>query len=95
MAKTTIEIESNDQGQYTMKIVESEAQNGSRLDQVVAQRILQMDQNLRNPQTQQMFQMFRQNPMMAMQRMIRGGMMPQGGNMGGGMMPGSNNGMMW
>ena len=95
MAKTTIEIESNDQNQYTMKIVEAEAQNGTRLDQVVAQRILQMDQNLRNPQTQQLFQMFRQNPMAAMQRMMRGGMMPPGGNMGGGMRPGNNNGMMW
>lgn len=88
MAKTTIEIESNDQGQYTMKIVEQDAQNGNRLDQVVAQRILQMDQNLRNPQTQQMIQMFKQNPMAAMQRMMRGGMG------GGNMMPGAG-GAMW
>ncbi len=88
MAKTTIEIESNDQGQYTMKIVEPDAQNGTRLDQVVAQRILQMDQNLRNPQTQQMLQMFKQNPMAAMQRMMRSGM-------GGNMMPGAGNGGMW
>ena len=88
MAKTTIEIESNDQGQYTMKIIEQDAQNGTRLDQVVAQRILQMDQNLRNPQTQQMLQMFKQNPMAAMQRMMRGGM-------GGNMMPGAGNGGMW
>ena len=87
MAKTTIEIESNDQGQYTMKIVEQDAQNGTRLDQVVAQRILQMDQNLRNPQTQQMLQMFKQNPMAAMQRMMRGG------GMGGNMMPPGGNGM--
>ena len=87
MAKTTIEIESNDQNQYTMKIVEQDAQNGTRIDQVVAQRILQMDQRLRNPQTQQMLQMFKQNPMMAMQQMMRGGM-------GGGMMP-PGNGMMW
>lgn len=89
MAKTTIEIESNDQNQYTMKIVEQDAQNGTRIDQVIAQRILQMDQNLRNPQTQQMLQMFKQNPMAAMQRMMRGGMG------GGGMMPGAGGGMMW
>jgi hypothetical protein len=89
MAKTTIEIESNDQNQYTMKIVEQDAQNGTRIDQVIAQRILQMDQNLRNPQTQQMLQMFKQNPMAAMQRMMRGGM----GR--GGMMPGAGGNMMW
>ena len=83
MAKTTISIESDDNGQYKMTIVEEEAKTGQRLDQRIAQRILQMDQQLRDPQTRQMLQAFQQNPMGMMQRMMRnGGMMPpQGGNM--------------
>lgn len=86
--ETTIKIKLSDDGtNYTAEIVEVEARSGSRLDQRVAQNIIAYDNQLRQPQTQQMFQTFRQNPMAAMRQMMSqmmqgGGGMP-GGNMGG------------
>lgn len=94
--ETTIKIKLSEDGNtYTAEIVEVEARNGTRLDQKVAQNIIAYDNQLRQPQTQQMFQAFRQNPMAAMRQMMSqmmqgGGMpgampgqMPPGGNMGG------------
>lgn len=95
--ETTIKIKLSEDGStYTAEIVEVEARNGTRLDQKVAQNIIAYDNQLRQPQTQQMFQAFRQNPMAAMRQMMAqmmqggGGMpgampgqMPPGGNMGG------------
>lgn len=98
--ETTIKIKLSDDGStYTAEIVEPEARSGSRLDQKVAQNIIAYDNQLRQPQTQQMFQAFRQNPIAAMRQMMSqmmqgGGMpgampgqmpgqMPPGGNMGG------------
>ena len=88
--ETTIKIKLSDDGtNYTAEIVEVEARSGSRLDQRVAQNIIAYDNQLRQPQTQQMFQAFRQNPMAAMRQMMN--QMMQGGSMPGGMpgqMPG-------
>lgn len=79
--ETTIKIRlAADGNSYTMEIVESDAKQGGRLDQKVAQTILKMDENLRKPETMQMLA----NPQMAMQSMIR--RMMGGGMMGG--MPG-------
>lgn len=86
--KTTIVIELIDGGNnYKMSIAEGDA-NGTRLDQQVAKRILEFDNRLRDPQTAQMINMFRQNPQAAFRQMMMG-------NMGGGMMPGAGRNMMW
>lgn len=85
--ETTIKIKLTDDGSnYTAEIVEVEARNGTRLDQKVAQNIIAYDNQLRQPQTQQMFQAFRQNPMAAMQQMMS--QMMRGGNGMAGGMPG-------
>lgn len=82
--ETTIKIRlAADGNNYTMEIVESDAKQGTRLDQKVAQTILKMDENLRKPETMQMLA----NPQAVMQNMMRrmmGGFM--GGGMPGGMM---------
>lgn len=85
--ETTIKIKLTDDGSsYTAEIVEPDARSGSRLDQKVAQNIIAYDNQLRQPQTQQMFQAFRQNPMAAMQQMMS--QMMRGGNGMAGGMPG-------
>lgn len=61
--------------------MESDAKQGTRLDQKVAQTILQMDENLRKPETMQMLA----NPQAVMQGMMRRMMGGMGGFMGGGM----------
>lgn len=92
--ETTIKIKLSDDGSsYTAEIVEPEARSGSRLDQKVAQNIIAYDNQLRQPQTQQMFQAFRQNPMAAMRQMMSQ-MMAQGGNGMPGGMPGQFPGNM-
>lgn len=92
--ETTIKIKLTDDGSsYTAEIVEPEARSGSRLDQKVAQNIIAYDNQLRQPQTQQMFQAFRQNPMAAMRQMMSQ-MMAQGGNGMPGGMPGQFPGNM-
>lgn len=98
---TTIKITSNEDGQsYKMEIVEADAKNGTRLDQKVAQTILQMDERLRDPNTMSTIQQMRQNPQGMMQQMMQrmmGGMGGGGFNpmqmMGGGMMPPGMGGM--
>lgn len=80
--ETTIKIRlAADGNNYTMEIVESDAKQGTRLDQKVAQTILQMDENLRKPETMQMLA----NPQAVMQGMMRRMMGGMGGFMGGGM----------
>jgi hypothetical protein len=92
--ETTIKIKLSDDGSsYTAEIVEPDARSGSRLDQKVAQNIIAYDNQLRQPQTQQMFQAFRQNPMAAMRQMMAQ-MMAQGGNGIPGQMPGQFPGNM-
>jgi hypothetical protein len=92
--ETTIKIKLSDDGSsYTAEIVEPDARSGSRLDQKVAQNIITYDNQLRQPQTQQMFQAFRQNPMAAMRQMMAQ-MMAQGGNGIPGQMPGQFPGNM-
>ncbi len=86
---TTIKIIAGDDGKsYSMEIVESEAKNGNRIDQKVANWILQLDGRLRDPQAVNMIQQVQQNPQGIMQqmfqRMMGGGMMPP---MGGGFNP--------
>lgn len=92
--ETTIKIKLSEDGtNYTAEIVEVDARSGTRLDQRVAQNIIAYDNQLRQPQTQQMFQAFRQNPMAAMRQMMN--QMMQGGSMPGGMpgqMPGGGMG---
>jgi hypothetical protein len=91
--ETTIKIKLSDDGSsYTAEIVEPEARSGSRLDQKVAQNIIAYDTQLRQPQTQQMFQAFRQNPMAAMRQMMS--QMMQGGGGMPGQMPGQFPGNM-
>jgi hypothetical protein len=91
--ETTIKIKLTDDGSdYTAEIVEPEARSGSRLDQKVAQNIIAYDNQLRQPQTQQMFQAFRQNPMAAMQQMMS--QMMRGGNGMAGGIPGQFPGNM-
>lgn len=90
--ETTIKIKLSEDGtNYTAEIVEVDARSGTRLDQRVAQNIIAYDTQLRQPQTQQMFQAFRQNPMAAMRQMMS--QMMQGGGMPGGM-PGQMPGQM-
>lgn len=85
--ETTIKIKLSEDGtNYTAEIVEVDARSGTRLDQKVAQNIIAYDNQLRQPQTQQMFQAFRQNPMAAMRQMMS--QMMQGGNGMPGGMPG-------
>jgi hypothetical protein len=92
--ETTIKIKLSEDGtNYTAEIVEVDARSGSRLDQKVAQNIIAYDNQLRQPQTQQMFQAFRQNPMAAMRQMMSQ-MMAQGGNGMPGGMPGQFPGNM-
>ena len=89
---TTIKITAGDDGKsYAMEIVESEANNGNRIDQKVANWILQLDGRLRDPQAVNMIQQAQQNPQGIMQQMFQrmmgggGGMMPPMG--GGGFNP--------
>lgn len=85
--ETTIKIKLSEDGtNYTAEIVEVDARSGTRLDQRVAQNIIAYDTQLRQPQTQQMFQAFRQNPMAAMRQMMS--QMMQGGGGMPGVMPG-------
>lgn len=77
---TTIRITASDDGKsYIMEIVENEAKNGTRIDQKVANWILQLDGRLRDPQAVSMIQQAQQNPQGMMQqmfqRMMGGGMM--------------------
>lgn len=66
--ETTIKIKlSADGNNYTMEIVESDAKQGTRLDNRVAQTILKMDENLRKPETMQMLA----NPQSVMQNLMR------------------------
>ena len=89
--ETTIKIKLSEDGtNYTAEIVEVDARSGTRLDQRVAQNIIAYDNQLRQPQTQQMFQAFRQNPMAAMRQMMN--QMMQGGGGMPGNMPGSGMG---
>ena len=91
--ETTIKIKLSEDGtNYTAEIVEVDARSGSRLDQRVAQNIIAYDNQLRQPQTQQMFQAFRQNPMAAMRQMMS--QMMQGGGGMPGQMPGQFPGNM-
>ena len=80
--ETTIKIKATPDGRdCTFEIVEEEAKTGTRIDQVAAQGVLNMDRMLRDPQFMQAYQqMQNQN--------VRRGFSP----MGGGMMPG-NGGM--
>lgn len=97
---TTIRIYSGADGQsYKLEVVEPEAKEGKRIDQVVAMRILAVDNQFRDPQFMNAIQQSRQNPMGFMQGMFQrmlggmggGGMMPP---MGGGNMPPFGGGFM-
>ena len=87
-AVTTIRIIPSQDGQnYSMEIVEPEGKNGKRIDQLVAQRILNIDGQMRNPNVVNALQQGRQNPMGFLQgimqnvmasRFAGGGMMPPG-----------------
>lgn len=86
---TTIKITAGDDGKsYQMEIVEADAKNGKRVDQKVANMILNLDQQMRDPNFVNMMQLARQNPQGMMQqmfqRMMGGGMPPM---MGGGFNP--------
>lgn len=82
---TTIKIIANEDGQnYKLEIVEADAKTGTRVDQKIAQMILKMDEQLRDPQVLGMMQQARQNPQAMMQQMFQRMM---GGGMGGGMNP--------
>lgn len=87
---TTIKIIGGDDGtSYKMEIVEPDAKNGSRIDQKVANYILSLDNQMRDPNFVGMMQQARQNPQGLMQQMFQrfmGGGMPMGG-MGGGFNP--------
>lgn len=79
-----------DGSDYRIEIVGG-GQNGNRIDQQVARKILQLDGQARNPQVQQILAQSRQNPLAVIQNLLQGMMMPQMGGfpgMGGGMMPG-------
>lgn len=82
---TTIKIIANEDGQnYKLEIVEADAKTGTRVDQKIAQMILKMDEQLRDPQVLGMMQQARQNPQAMMQQMFQRMM---GGGMGGSMNP--------
>lgn len=88
---TTIRIVPSSDGQnYQMEILEPEAKNGKRIDQLVAQRILNIDGQMRNPNVVNALQQGRQNPMGFLQGLMQNvmasrfsggmpGMMPQMG----------------
>lgn len=84
---TTIKITAGDDAQsYKMEIVEADAKNGTRIDQKVANMILSLDCQMRDPNFVNMMQQARQNPQGMMQqmfqRMMGGGMPPMGMFMG-------------
>lgn len=71
MNETTLKIKMNADGNgYTIDIVESDAKSGSRLDQKVAQSIVEMDKKLKSPEFMQQLEMAKRQ---------MGGMMPQPG----------------
>lgn len=88
--ETTIKIKASADGSsYTMEIVEAEAQNGTRIDQVTARAIIQTDEKLKDPRFEQMYQQ-----MQNQQNQARRGMsMPMGGFPPGGMFPPSGGNM--
>lgn len=89
---TTIRIYSGTDGQsYKLEVIEPEAKEGKRIDQVVAMRILAVDNQFRDPQFVNAIQQSRQNPMGFMQGMFQ--RMFGGGMGGGGMMPPMGGGM--
>ena len=74
---------------YTLEVRGDGNKNGNRIDQLVAQKIVAIDNQMRDPQVQNMLSQSRQNPMGVLQSLMQGMMMPQGfPGMGGGMMPG-------
>lgn len=76
---------------YTLEIRGNGDKNGTRIDQLVAQKIVAIDNQMRDPQVQNMLSQSRQNPMGVLQSLMQGMMMPQGfPGMGGGMMSGGN-----
>ena len=80
--ETTIKIKATPDGKdCTFEIVEEEAKTGTRIDQLAAQGVLNMDKMLRDPQFMQAYQQMQNQT-------ARRGFSP----MGGGMMPG-NGGM--
>ena len=86
---TTIRITPTSDGQnYSMEIVEPEGKNGKRIDQLVAQRILNIDGQMRNPNVVTALQQGRQNPMGFLQGLMQNVMASRfAGGMPGGMMP--------
>ena len=89
--ETTIKIKATPDGKdCTFEIVEEEAKTGTRIDQVAAQGVLNMDKMLRDPQFMQAYQQ------MQHQTAARRGFSPMNMNNGmfpsGGVMPG-NGGM--
>lgn len=87
--ETTIKIKATPDGKdCTFEIVEEEAKTGTRIDQVAAQGVLNMDKMLRDPQFMQAYQQMRN------QSNARRGFSPMGGMFpgNGGMFPG-NGGM--
>lgn len=85
---TTIRIiPSNDGQNYQMEIVEPEAKNGKRIDQLVAQRIINIDGQMRNPNVVNALQQGRQNPMGFLQGIMQNVMASRFGNVMQGMMP--------
>jgi hypothetical protein len=87
--ETTIKIKATPDGKdCTFEIVEEEAKTGTRVDQVAAQGVLNMDQMLRDQNFRRAYQQM-QNQNSMPPHMRRGGFNPMGG---GGMFPG-NGGM--
>lgn len=86
--ETTIKIKATPDGKdCTFEIVEEEGKTGTRIDQVAAQGVLNMDKMLRDPQFMQAYQQMR-NQQMPSNPARRG--YPFGG---GGMFPGNGGGM--
>lgn len=91
--ETTIKIKATPDGKdCTFEIVEEEAKTGTRIDQVAAQGVLNMDKLLRDPQFMQAYQQMQNqnNARRGFAPFGMGGNTPYPGN--GGMFPG-NGGM--
>lgn len=85
--ETTIKIKATPDGKdCTFEIVEEEGKTGTRIDQVAAQGVLNMDKMLRDPQFMQAYQQMRNQQSGQARRGY-----PFGG--GGGMFPGNGGGM--
>lgn len=81
-------IPSPDGKNYSLEVKVNGEKNGQRIDQIVAQKIVSIDNQMRDPNVQNVLNQSRQNPLGVLQSLMQG-MMPQGfPGMGGGMMPG-------